>query len=180
MAAGFLLVLGVTFTLWPYRFYYDSFCSQCGAYKWSLDWQLPHSEICFFSHSTVAETSLSLYLVSSGTVQSHKHNWIFAHGGGNGIRCALGDGDSIRSSAASPKVVRFLEATRVFGGNDEFRENLRLTFDRDHSLTIRMLANSMPTNGFPTKAAYRSWIEEQAIWVEGLTETHLPLPGPTK
>jgi hypothetical protein len=179
-ATGFVLVLGIAFAFWPYRFYYDSFCSQCGAYKWSLEWQLPHSEMWFFRHSRISETALSRYLTSSSTVSRHVHRWLFAHGGGNGIRCALGDGDSIRSSMTSSEVARFLQATRAYGGSDEYRAYLRLTFDRDHSLTIRMLANSIPTNGFQTKAAYHSWIEEQAIWVEGLTETHLPLSGPTK
>lgn len=80
----------------------------------------------------------------------------------------------------SSEVARFLQVTRVYGGSDQFRDYLGLTFDREHSLTIRMLANSMPTNGFQTKAAYHSWIEEQAIWVDSLTETHLPPSRPTK
>jgi hypothetical protein len=179
-ATGFAIVLGIAFTYWPYRFYYDSFCSQCGAYKSSLEWQLPHSETWFFRHSRISETALSRYLTSSSTVSRHVHRWLFAHGGGNGIRCALGDGDSIRSSMASSEVARFLQAARVYGGSDEFRDYLRLTFDREHSLTIRMLANSMPTNGFQTEAAYHSWVGEQAIWFESLTETRLPLSGSTK
>ena len=174
LGIAFAIAAGVAFTFWPYRFYSDSFCSICGAYKWTREWQLPHSDAWFFRWSTYSETALNRYLTSSGVVTPHAQRWLFAHGGGNGVRCALGDGDSIRSSVASSEVVRLLEATRVYGGSHEFREYLRLTFDRDHSRKVKMLANSMPTNDFPNKAAYRSWVEEQAIWVEGLTDTHLP------
>src|SRR5438309_425937 len=104
MGAAFLILISAAFAFWPFRFYYDSVCSQCGAAKWTTEWQLPYSQTSLYSHSSVQETALSSYLARSGYIGTHSHRWLFGHGGGNGVRCALGDGDSIRQSVTSPNV----------------------------------------------------------------------------
>ena len=70
----------------------------------------------------------------------------------------------------SPGVANFLEAARRYGEKDEAAEFLRFTFDRDMSRTVGILASVVPTNGFSNKEAYRSWISEQAWFIDQALE----------
>jgi len=162
---GGLLFLTCAAFFWPFCFYSYSICVKCGASRRTREWQLPRSQSSFFSHSSVTGTPLSLYL-SSTVVPKHAHLWLFGHGGGNGVRCALGDGDALRSSVSSSNVVAFLECTRRYGQSNEFAKFLTLTFDRDQSRGVLSLAVLMPTNGFSSQEAYRAWILEQSPWME--------------
>ena len=165
MIGAALLLCGAG-VFWPFCFSYDSVCSKCGASRYTREWQLPHSQHSLFAHSQIVSTPLSQYLSSSGMVQAHSHQWLFGHGGGNGVRCALGDGDSIRSSVWSHEVTNLLDAARRYGEEGEASKLLRLTFDRDLSRTVRSLASFAPTNGFASREAYRSWISEQAYIID--------------
>ena len=172
MAGGLLFFLAAAFELWPYRFHYDSVCSQCGAIKDATEWQLPHiRDYSFFTRSTIKQTCLSSYLTSSGIVGAHSHQWLFGHGGGNDIKCALGDGDPIRGTVTSPEVVRLLELSRQFGGSEESSNLLKLVFDRDISRSIRSLASSVPANGFTTNTQYRAWIKDYRVIVDVALES---------
>ena len=163
-ALGGLFLMFAAFAFWPCRFYYDSVCSQCGAIRYTTKWQLPQSGHSLFTHSTAETTPLSRYLTSSGLVTAHPHHWLFGHGGGNGVRCALGEGDSIRASVMSLEIARLLEFARQYGEQYESGKFLRLTFDRDISRTVLSLAGSVPTNGFSSREQYRSWISDEG-WV---------------
>lgn len=167
---GGLLILVAAFALWPFRFYYDSVCSQCGAIRWTTEWQLPHSEHSFFKRSTVERTVLSSYLTSSGIVGPHSHQWLFGHGGDNGVRCALGPGDGIRTTVMSPAVVRLLAFSRQFGEQSESSNFLRFGLDQDISPAIRSLAASVPTDGFATRDQYRGWFSNQKWLIDDALE----------
>jgi hypothetical protein len=167
---GSLLVLAAAFAFWPFRFYYDSVCSQCGAIQSTTEWQLPLNHHCFFRRSTVEATALSSYLTSSGVVGTHQHQWLFGHGGGNGVQCALGDGDNIRATVTSPEVVHLLAYSRQFGEQEESSNLLRFAFDRDISRAILSLATHAPTNGFVSREAYRVWITDQRWFIDQALE----------
>lgn len=164
-----LLVLAATFVFWPYIFCYDSVCSQCGAIKQTTEWHLPNSDYSF-THSSIEQTPLSTYLTSAGIVGAHSHHWLFGHGGGNGIRCALGDGDQIRATVESPEVVRFLALGRQFGDPEENSNFLRYAFDRDISRGVCFIARSVPTNGFATREQYRAWMAEYDFLIKDAIE----------
>lgn len=166
IGVGCFFVVVVAFAFWPFRFYYDSVCSQCGVIQQTTEWQLPHSQHSFFSHSAITQTPFSIYLTSSGGVGEHAHQWLFGHGGGNGIRCALGDGDSIRASVTSPDVARFLAFNRQYGNQEESGKLEKFVFDRDISRTILSLAAAVPTNGFATRAQYGTWLSEQGWLID--------------
>src|SRR5262245_10027550 len=112
--SGAALLLSATIALWPCRFYYDSVCAKCGTLRYTTVWQLPysHSDFGFFKSSTESESELSSYLKSSGQVRAHKHDWQFGHGGGNGVRCAIGGGDELRSQVKSKDIPCLLEQFR--------------------------------------------------------------------
>jgi hypothetical protein len=160
IAACGLFALAATFVFWPFRFSYDSVCSRCGMERRTIEWQLPHSRFTFFTWSFTAQTPLSTYLTSSGIVGPHSHAWLFGHGGGNGIKCALGDGDSIRATAESPEVVRLLAFSKQFDNQHESTNLLKYVFDRDISSDIRSIAHSVPTNGFAAQDEYHAWFTD--------------------
>lgn len=165
-----LIVLAITFVFWPFRFSYDSVCSQCGAIMQTTEWQLPYRHYTFFTCSSIRQTSLSSYLTSSHIVGTHSHHWLFAHGGGNGITCAQGDGDLIRAGVTSPEVVRLLDFSRQFGNQPECSNFLRYTLDRDISRTVVSLASSLPPAGFATRKEYQAWVTNQNFLIQDAVE----------
>jgi hypothetical protein len=169
---GSLLLLLTIFAFWPFRFCYDSICSQCGAIQHTTEWQLPHSKYSFYIYSTIEATPLSRYLETSNLIAKHSHSWLFEHGGGNGVRCALGDGDSIRASVMSPEVVRLLELVREYGEQAEREKLLRYALDRNIyiSRSILSLAMSVPANGFSSKAEYKAWISDHSFLIDDALE----------
>jgi hypothetical protein len=170
IGVGSLFVLTAALAFWPFCFFHDSVCSQCGALQHVTEWQLPHSRYSFFRRFSVEPTVLSDYLLSSGVVSAHEHQWLFGHGGGNGVRCALGDGDRIRATVGSADVARLLSMTRQFGEQQQSRELLRFAFDRDMSRSIRFLAANVPTNGFASAEEYRVWIADNRWLVDDALE----------
>lgn len=49
IGVGGLLALTAIVIFWPFCFFYDSVCSQCGAIQHTTMWQLPHGQHSFFS-----------------------------------------------------------------------------------------------------------------------------------
>jgi hypothetical protein len=157
--------------LWPYRFRYNSFCTKCGAVQYTTEWQFPGSDWTFFSHSTVTATPLSRYLSSSALVSAHQHNWLFGHGGGNGVRCALGSGDRLRTAVNFPETIRFLEVVKKYGGENQSERFLRLALNPDSTDKVLTLAALVPKNGFSNREQYQSWISENIDLVDGTLAT---------
>jgi hypothetical protein len=166
IGAGILLLGAAIFILWPFRFSYDSVCSQCGAIQNTTEWQLPFSRHTIFKHSTIESTPLSRYLTTAGIISEQPHQWLFGHGGGNGIKCALGDGDNLRATVTSPETVRLLRFSRQFGEPEESAKFLTLVFDRNSSHEMVGLAASVPTNGFSSSEQYHAWVEDQRWFID--------------
>jgi hypothetical protein len=137
----------------------------------TTEWQLPWGRQTFFARSEIEPTPLSIYLARSGTVTAHSHQWLFVHGGGNGIKCALGDGDELVGTVMSPNVVRFLMFSGHYGEPEETGKLLKMAFDRDASHTIQGFATLVPTNGFSNREQYRAWISDQRPYFDDLIET---------
>jgi hypothetical protein len=167
---GVVVLLFAAFLFWPFRFDYYSVCSLCGARQYTTEWQLPHSRQTLFDNSTVETTPLSRYLTSSGTVSNHSHAWLFGHGGGNGILCAIGAGDDIRGSVESPEVVRLLVFSKQYGDQGEASKFVRYILDRHMSRTMLRFAITVPTNGFSGREQYHSWIADQAEIIDDALE----------
>src|SRR5437764_427797 len=85
---GFLVAMA--FVFWPFRFSYTAVCTKCGAEQHVQEWKLPGVDWTFYKQASEVATPLSTSLTSSGLVTAHPHAWLFAAGGGNGIRCAIG------------------------------------------------------------------------------------------
>src|ERR1051325_11124003 len=97
------------------RFSYSSVCNRCGVVQLTEQWQIPRTSIPMFIHSSMWQTPVSLCLTTNRIVPSHNHQWVFAQGSGNGVRCALGNGQAVRSTVEFSEVARLLEALERYG-----------------------------------------------------------------
>jgi hypothetical protein len=89
-------------------FSYYSICDRCGAFRRTTDWKLPLTDFTVFTRSTESDTPYSRTLLTNAIVPKHSHNWLFGHGGGHGVRCALGPGHRIRPAADSDQFARLV------------------------------------------------------------------------
>ena len=104
LAVGFVLAVCV----WPGRFGYRSVCSLCGL-------EVRNTEIHFGLFETgIGKTwayetnSVAAVLMESPSVSGHQHAWVFAAGGGAGVKCAIGDGRHLWQAVRSTNVAAFL------------------------------------------------------------------------
>ena len=172
VGVGIALLLPASLVVCLSPFSYASVCSKCGAIKHTTEWQFRRTSIGIFSQSSTQETPLSLALSSSGIVKNHSHEWLFSQGGGNGVRCALGEGHAIRGSVESEGLAQVLLATERFG-EVQFRDRLlQMVFDAQSSEMARGVGITVPTNVLLQAQSFREWmIEEikvldwQAEWV---------------
>lgn len=160
---GALLIAAIV--LWPARFCSDSICTQCGAIRYTTEWQFPGQEWTLFQQSSVKATPLSQYVSSSGLAGPHAHVWLFDHGGGNGVRCALGAGEHLLNPVMSSNLVSLLQSAKVYGGQVESQRWLRLALNRDTSSDVLMMAALVPENGFSSEEQYRTWESENSYLV---------------
>src|SRR4051812_14748597 len=87
-----ILILWVAVTS---TFTYVSVCPICGDLQHTTEWQVPFTEITYWTHSSTSSTLLSATIVRRRSPGVHPHNWLFAYGAGNGVQCALGDGQGL-------------------------------------------------------------------------------------
>jgi hypothetical protein len=151
----------LTFTVIAGPFGYSSVCGKCGASRHTTDWQLPLTDFTVFTHSTESASPLSRALLTNGIVSAHSHHWLFAQGGGNGVRCAIGQGMHIRPAAESEE---FAELVLMLHqrGQIAFRDRVLLgVFDPDTSDLFRRLSFSAP-KATMSAAEMQGWIAEQS------------------
>lgn len=100
-----------------FSFSYFSACRTCGRIRHSRDLQLPFSTLSYWSQHSIKETPVSS--VADKIVGDHDHKWLFGHGSGNGITCAIGYADQLPSTVNSESVASLIENTRRFDGDAE-------------------------------------------------------------
>lgn len=142
-------------------------CSRCGAMREMVEWQIPATFITLFRHSMIHATPVSEALMSSGLVPPHEHSWLFCHGGGNGVLCALGEGRHILPLMQSKNVAAILGASQQFK-EQTFRDQLlQALFDPKTAAAVRSLEMSVPPNGFADAKSFHAWL---ALEKEGFLE----------
>jgi hypothetical protein len=179
--AGFALL---TFQAGPYR--YSSICRTCGAISRTTQWQIPRAvalgaEISIFSRSSVSQTPVSLSLSTNGIIGHHTHQWVFATGSGNGVRCALGSAHNVRSTVESAEVGQLI-AVLEHCGERELRDRV-LTNVFDDTTTIAVRRLRPPKGEFANAKEAHEWLTEQskvldemvAIYTEKLSQGHTAL-----
>jgi hypothetical protein len=150
-------------------FCFTSVCTRCGAIQETTEWQIPFTYIALFRVSKEHPTPVSKIIMDGKIAVPHQHKWSFCQGGGNGIRCALGSGDSIRPTVESDDVAVVLGASQRFGEN-QFRDRLlNALFDPEKSRSVLFLCSDVPTNGFANGEAFHTWIVQETKIFDPLT-----------
>src|SRR5436309_77765 len=75
------------------RFDYVSICQHCGRARRSTEFQVPLTDVPYYWFHRDNDTEFSSRL--GHMVPAHECRWLFGHGGGNGIVCALGNASSL-------------------------------------------------------------------------------------
>src|SRR5204862_7917866 len=116
--------------------------------------------------STLRESPVSRVLLSSGLVPAHEHQWLFSHGGGSGIRCALGKGHEIWRTTTSPEVARLVASVNRYGDRHAKDQIVSLIFNPDTAHTVRTMALSAPANGFTQASDYAAWLATESVMLK--------------
>ena len=155
---AFLAVL-VALAVWgPFRFSWFSICDQCGSVRNSSYRQLPFVGITYWTSHDVIETPLSR--IAAGFVPPHEHHWLFGHGGGNSVTCALGPAGSMRRFTRDPEIVRFIELTHRFAGSNAAQHYLAYALNPDQcrQFSVWLDLNNIVDSDIDSVAAYEGWL----------------------
>jgi hypothetical protein len=148
----------------PFRF--SSVCERCGAIRYTTEWQFPGTRWTVLARSTESETPVSRTLVTNGIVTAHDHPWIFASGGGNGVKCALGRASQVQSSVESDDVARIIEALHK-AGEHPFRDRvLTNLFGRDTTFFVRAMSPLNSTADSSIEGDLRQWVSKQSEYLD--------------
>ena len=168
--AGFATLAAIVgFTLVHGVFTFSSVCSRCGGVRRTTEWQIPHTEITLFTYSSEATTPLSQVLMTNNIVPTHNHNWLFAHGGGNGVRCALGDGQGLQSAVNSEDFARMIQALHNHGLLELRTRLLRGVFDPETTFHFRCVGMKINESGITT-AELQSKVTEELQLIDELVQ----------
>lgn len=156
-----------------YPFRYSSVCDRCGELRHTTEWMLPFSDLTLGSHSAQSNSVLARTLSTNGIVQPHTHHWLFASGGGHGVRCAIGPGRHIMGVVNSEEFASVVIRIHTHGLTGISDRILRGALDPNTSRAFAVLALGVPREP-TTVAAIQSWFTEESKYIpeiEGRTET---------
>jgi hypothetical protein len=163
-ALGFGSLVYIALLTYQRPFYSSSVCMRCGAARQTTEWQLPFTRIAAFRRSSERATPVSLSLTTNHVVAPHSHRWLFAGGGGNGIRCALGRARHVYSTVESAQVAQLIGYLEKYGDRG-FRDKLLTTlFDNATTYLVRTLP--VPSGGFSDAAQLHEWIAQQSEYFD--------------
>jgi hypothetical protein len=115
--------------------------------------------LSYWRHRKVEETALSKFAVDLQLVPEHKHDWKLIQGAGNGIMCALGNGNHISRNARSQEFVSFLADTNRFRDKSEAEKWFKTALNIRDSKAICdwLLCESYPIDGQISADDYENW-----------------------
>lgn len=151
---------------WPRPFSYYSVCPVCAQTRLSTDWERIWSD--HFTYRTthrIKPTPVSLVLEKCRLIPQHEHQWLFGHGGGNGVKCAIGPGRHVRPTFESTNVAAFVEALVQHGDRQTQKKWLARMGKRELSHTFRMAVSSPPTGAYGSKDRFLEWLPEPEEYV---------------
>jgi hypothetical protein len=136
-----------------------SVCRQCGSKRSTIEFQVPLSSLTYWSRHNVEETEMSRTARDARLVGDHVHDWVFVHGSGNGIACALGEGGDASTNVRLPEVVSFISCSGRYRERREAAEWLSMALDPVNSRAVCqwLTVEQFPENGFETAADYENW-----------------------
>ena len=138
---------------------YASVCGNCGVIRRTTEWQIPFTPIAYWRSESVSQTPFSKALAKQQLVTCKQHNWLFAHGSGNGVGCEIGEGRHLSSAVGSPAVAGFVEAVNRYQGPHEAQRWVKLLLNPDQSLRTyaAIFGSGAPDAGFDSQSAFDLW-----------------------
>lgn len=159
LALTVLVVLGMAALFG--RFGGVSACHHCGALKYETRWEVPFMcQWCYFYQEHLEETPLSRCLSTDPAIASRPHQWIFIHGGGNGIKCALGSGGPVFSVACDPHMAQEAEASQQYADPEFHRQLVHAMLCPESAQLMGMAGYEMPEGGITSREAFLAWRKE--------------------
>jgi len=146
-----------------------SVCGTCGAVQDSTEWQIPFTSVTYWHSTSITQTPLSAVVAKRQLATCSSHNWLFIHGGGNGIMCAIGDGRRVHQAALSSDVAAFVSAVSDYQGQGEAQRWLKVALDTEASRDlVSLLAGDLPEHGFPHRQTFDGWWQQHRDVIDTL------------
>lgn len=106
----------------------------------------------------ITRTPLTEALAKQRLIPEHEHEWLFGHGGGNGIKCAIGPGRHIRRTAESTNVAAFVGAIVKYTDTNSVSKWLGRLQDAKYSYAI-LISVGHPKEGVLDSAErFNEWL----------------------
>lgn len=106
-------------------------------------------------------------LVTKRIITNCPHQFVFIHGSGNGVRCALGNGDSILTTALSTNIATLIGDLAEYSSAREaisVTTNLFGTKFRPDVLQLQWaMLRDYPQSGFTNAESFRAWWSDRKI-----------------
>jgi hypothetical protein len=103
-------------------------------------------------------------------IANHEHEWLFGHGGGNGVKCAIGPGRHLRSSFESTNVAAFVEALTKYTDQQTVSKWLTRLQNPELSHACLRAADYPRDDAFGSEQLFKAWLndgpEERLYWEE--------------
>jgi len=159
-----------------------SVCNVCGATQTETDFQLPFIDVTYWSMKHVESTTLSRTVERLNLCPPHQHEFVFAHGGGNGVMCAIGQGRHFLGACQYDELSAFVADVAKYRSNSVAAEWLTESLDPDRSSRVMYIARSFPLTGFVDQDKFDGWWKENLFDITemgpnspvGNTKTSLP------
>lgn len=139
----------------PCRFNSYSVCDECGAIRRASERQLPFVQISYWTTERIEPSALDDLQLAP----QHDHHWVFGHGGGNGVSCALGEGRHSVSVLSNPLIHEFLANSHEYAGVEDARGWLAaiLKDGKGDRVVIWLAETGFPATGFSNGGDYEQW-----------------------
>ena len=160
------LVLIAEFVVGTGMFFgWTSVCRLCGSERMSqtIFWVPVHS---------YEDTEVSRFVKAEGLRGEHKHEWLFVHGGGGGVFCAIGNGRLPLDNARYKPIVSFLRTIAQHRDPDESRKWLDRFLDPEQASRARHLVHLSESSELEPDETFDSWYEETCELWDQLSEEH--------
>jgi len=165
------LLLGLASFLFG-QFGYTSVCTKCGAQLHATDYHLPILDIIIFSRSRVEATPLSTALASINPTKECQHQWLFAAGGGNGVKCAIGSGRHLWTTIRSTNITALLVWNQKYGDSQFQHRLVHVAWDPETHGIADMMSFMIPDAGFTSAAEYKAWLDEHKLFFNDEVARH--------
>lgn len=160
------IVFLLAYFLFDGPFGYSSICTKCGKRRYSRDWAVPFTSMKVATIHAETDTPLSVTLTQKAIVSQHSHEWLFIHGSGHGITCAIGSGSSLMG-VTNQRVADTI-ALLHDRGKIEFRDRLVTGVLDPKNSSLYRVATGFPPPITISDAELDNWIDQQSQYIEDL------------